>query len=273
MAGRAGWLLIGVTQNRVMEPIWDLKPQLANNRAFWLGYGAEDRQDNGLTLYRSGLPNAQLNGVLRVAPGSLDRTCVPAVQRWLGGVPWQWWAGPDSDPEVPVHLLDAGAELIQTEPVMAVDLDRVTLGEAVPGLDIRPVTDGDLGGWVRAYGPSFGFPDAQLGPLTRLEQQRPDQDASLVRLAGWLDGRIVATAVLLDRCGVAGVYVVTTVAGYRRRGIGAAMTAAALRAGRERGRRTGTLQATAMGEPVYLRMGFQVVAKYQIFSLPPVSQH
>ncbi|HEX4254275.1 MAG TPA: GNAT family N-acetyltransferase [Streptosporangiaceae bacterium] len=255
-----------------MEPIWDLGPQLANNRVFWLGFGAEDRQDNGLTLYRSGLPDSQLNGVLRVAPGSLNRTCVPAAQRWLDGVPWRWWAGPDSDPELPVQLLSGGAELVQTQPVMSVDLDRVTPAEPVPGLDIREVTDGDLGAWVRAYAPSFGVPAEQFGPVTRLEQQRPGQDASEVRLAGWLDGQIVASSVLLDRCGVAGVYAVTTTAGYRRRGIGAAMTAAALRAGRERGRRIGTLQASSMGQPVYLRMGFQVVAEYQIFTLPPVSQ-
>jgi GNAT superfamily N-acetyltransferase len=252
-----------------MEPIWDLEPQLANCRAFWLGFGAEDRQDSGLALYRSGLPDAQLNGVLRVAPGSLNRTCVPAARRWLDGVPWRWWAGPDSDPELPVQLMAGGAELVQTQPVMAVDLDRVTPGEPVPGLVIRPVTDDDLGDWVRAYGPSFGVAPEQFGPVTRMERQRPDQDASLVRLAGWLDGRIVATSVLLDRCGVAGVYAVTTVDGYRRRGIGAAMTAAALRAGRARGRRTGTLQASSMGQRVYRRMGFEVVAEYQIFTLPP----
>ncbi|HYY19492.1 MAG TPA: hypothetical protein VE864_11675, partial [Streptosporangiaceae bacterium] len=92
-----------------MEPIYDLEPQLANNRAFWLGYGAEDRQDNGLTLYRSGLPDPQLNGVLRVAPGGLDRGCVPAAQRGLDGVPWLWWAGPDSDRELPAELLAYGA--------------------------------------------------------------------------------------------------------------------------------------------------------------------
>jgi hypothetical protein len=46
------------------------------------------------------------------------------------------------------------------------------------------------------------------------------------------------------------------------------MTAAALRAGRLRGRRIGTLQASSMGHPVCLRMGFQVVAEYRKFTLP-----
>jgi GNAT superfamily N-acetyltransferase len=264
----AGFLLTAVADNRVMEPIHDLEPQLANNRAFWLGYGSEDRQDDGITLYRSGLADAQLNGVLRVAPGNLDRDLVRAARQRLDGVPWTWWTGPDSDPGLPGLLRDSGAGLEQIAPKMAVDLDRFMPGEPVPGLAIREVATVELGDWVRAYGPSLGVPPDQFGPVTRLEEQRPDQDGRLVRFAGWLDGRIVGSAVLLDHCGVAGIYAVTTADGYRRRGIGAALTAAALRAGRERGRRVGTLQAGSMGRPVYRRMGFQVVAEYRVFSLP-----
>jgi GNAT superfamily N-acetyltransferase len=264
----AGFLLIAVADNRLMEPIHDLKPQLANNCAFWLGYGAEDRQDNELTLYRSGLADPQVNGVLRVAPGHLNRNLVRAARRRLEGVPWRWWTGPDSDPGLPGLPQDYGAEGSYTAPKMAVDLDRFVPGEPVPELAIREVATGELGHWVRAWGPSFGVPPDQFGPVTRLEEQRPDQDGRLVRFAGWLDGRIVGSAALLDHCGVAGIYAVTTVDGYRRRGIGAALTAAALRVGRERGRRVGTLQASSMGRPVYRRMGLQVVAEYRVFSLP-----
>src|ERR1700761_103311 len=132
-----------------MEPIHDLDPQLANNRKFWLGYGHEDRQADAITLYRSGLADAQLNGVLRVAPGNLDRELVRAARQRLDGVPWTWWTGPDSDPGLPGLLRDHGAEISQTAPKMAVDLDRVAPGEPVPGLAIREVTAGELGDWVR----------------------------------------------------------------------------------------------------------------------------
>jgi predicted acetyltransferase len=73
---------------------------------------------------------------------------------------------------------------------------------------------------------------------------------------------------MLEAHGAAGVYVVTTAEANRHQGIGAALTAAALREGRERGLRVGTLQASAMGEPVYRRMGFETVAEYQLFQLP-----
>ena len=46
----------------------DLGPQLANIRSFWLGYGVEDRADGDLVLYRSGIGDDELNGVLRLPP-------------------------------------------------------------------------------------------------------------------------------------------------------------------------------------------------------------
>jgi GNAT superfamily N-acetyltransferase len=251
-----------------MEAIRDLEPQLANCRAYWLGWGAEARQDDGISWYRSGLPHHELNGVLRLVPGLLDRDGIAGVRPRLDGVPWRWWAGPDSDPGLPGQLLALRAEQTATQPVMAVDLDQLFPAEPVPGLVIRAVAASDLAGWVRAYAPSFGVTPEQLDAVIRLEEQRPDPDGSVIRFAGWLDGRIVGSAVLSDRFGVAGIYSVTTAAGYRQRGIGAAMTAAALRAGQDRGRRIGTLQASPMGHPVYQRMGFQVVAEYRKFSLP-----
>lgn len=53
-----------------------------------------------------------------------------------------------------------------------------------------------------------------------------------------------------------------------RDGTSTALTSAALRAGRERGLRVGTLQASELGESVYRRMGFATVAEYQLFQLP-----
>lgn len=66
---------------------------------------------------------------------------------------------------------------------------------------------------------------------------------------------------------MAGIYAVTTAEPYRRRGIGTAITAAALRAGRDRGLRIGTLQATELGLPVYDRMGFEALGQYELFQL------
>lgn len=244
----------------------DLGPQTASAREFWLGYGSSERRDDVITAYRSGVADLQLNGVLRVR-GSVDQAMAAAAQT-VGDVPAVWWAGPDSDPGLAAALTARGAVEVERCPIMAIRLDEVPPGGGPGGLVIGESGDDELAEWVGAYGPSFGFPPALIPALVAMEAARPDPPGSLVRLAGRIDGEIAGTAALLDRHGVAGVYVVTTPASFRRRGIATALTAAALAIGRERGLTIGTLQATPDGEPVYQRMGFTTVGEYRLLRFP-----
>ncbi|MEU4270902.1 GNAT family N-acetyltransferase [Streptomyces sp. NPDC026092] len=70
---------------------------------------------------------------------------------------------------------------------------------------------------------------------------------------------------------MAGVYVVTTTEDQHRQGIGAALTVAALEAGRARGLTVGTLQSSPAGFPVYERLGFETVATYELFQISPTT--
>ena len=58
---------------------------------------------------------------------------------------------------------------------------------------------------------------------------------------------------------IAGIYDMGVAEPVRRQGIGTALTVAASRAARERGCRQVLLNATAMGEPVYVRAGFNAL--------------
>ncbi|WP_223168180.1 GNAT family N-acetyltransferase [Nonomuraea sp. SYSU D8015] len=251
----------------MVDSIADLEQQLANTRDYWLGWGRADRSAGDLTLYRSSVSHPQLNGVLRVGHGqSLDAVVAEAEGR-LRGVPWMWWVGPDSRSDLADHLLATGATEIGTMPVMAARVDRAISVDTPPELEIEQVAGPDsLREWVTAYAPSFGVAPDQVHHVIRAEDNRPDQSNGLVRFAGRWNGRLVGTSALLDRHGVAGIYVVTTAAEYRRRGIGTALTAAALREARERGLRVATLQASPDGAPVYHRMGFETVAGYRMFT-------
>jgi ribosomal protein S18 acetylase RimI-like enzyme len=86
---------------------------------------------------------------------------------------------------------------------------------------------------------------------------------------GYVHGRPVATSALIASDGVADVYNVATLPAYRGRGIGEAMTWHAVRKGVEAGCVIGSLQASAMGQPVYARMGFRTIAPYESYILPP----
>ena len=265
------------------NPLADLGPQLANIRSFWLGYGAQDRCDGELVLYRSGIPDSELNGVLRLPAGDPAGPLREAARR-LAGVPWQIWAGPDSGPGLAGDLLAAGATELHTAPVMAISLDRGGPGGAEPGfqaggqpglqagLEIAELAESDadgLAGWVHCYGTSFGIPPEALADQLAVERGRKDPPGALVRFAARADGTLAGTAALLIRHGVAGLYVITVLPGFRRRGLGTALTSAALAAARDRGLPLATLHATPDGDPVYRGMGFTEVGRYRHFSPPP----
>lgn len=250
-----------------MSSIHDLAPQLANARAFWLGYGTQSRrEDRGLSLYRSGLDSPALNGVMRWTGDSLDDAVEEAGER-LGDVPWMWWVGPDSRPESAERLLVRHAA-VQTvsQPVMAVRIAEAKMPEVPLGLSIREVVDPvTTRFWAQTVASVYGVRKHQIEDRVALEFRR---SGNITRFAGYFGGRVVATASLFDEHAVAGIFTVATAEGFRRRGFGAAMTAAVMQAGHERGLNIATLQSSPQGEPLYLRMGFQHVAEYRLFTLP-----
>jgi GNAT superfamily N-acetyltransferase len=82
------------------------------------------------------------------------------------------------------------------------------------------------------------------------------------------EGRPVASSAVVVVEGVAGVYMVGTAPSARRRGYGAALTWAAIDAGRAAGAEVAALNATEMGRPVYAQMGFRIFDPYAEWSLP-----
>src|SRR6185312_16047595 len=81
-------------------------------------------------------------------------------------------------------------------------------------------------------------------------------------------GAAVAVAVAFDHDGDCGVYNVATRPHARGRGLGTALTVEHLRAARERGCCTASLQSTPMAERVYARAGFRDLGRF-VEHVPP----
>ena len=111
----------------------------------------------------------------------------------------------------------------------------------------------------------FGLP-AQAGPifLTQHLLELPN-----VRLyVGYLEDEPACSSALIATGEVAGIYWVATLEGFRGRGLGEAITWEAVRGGVQMGCGLASLQASEMGQGLYARMGFDVVAEYLNFESP-----
>ena len=91
-----------------------------------------------------------------------------------------------------------------------------------------------------------------------------DPDVQL--FVGRLDKKPVATSIAIRSGDASGVYNVGTLPEARRRGVGSAVTWAAVGAGRAWGCDTVVLQSSVMGLSMYAEMGFRTVAPYVTFA-------
>src|SRR5207237_10779230 len=85
---------------------------------------------------------------------------------------------------------------------------------------------------------------------------------------GRIDGKMVTTATSLLSGDTAGVFQVGTLEQHRGKGLGNVMTGHAIKAAVDRGARISYLQSSALGYPVYEKMGFKPVLTHTMFERP-----
>jgi len=212
------------------------------------------------------LPPANAATLVRV-PADLPRVLAEARAFWHGyGVSWTLKAIGATGAAVATLAAAAGLTLGEVNPGL---LLSPLAGEAatVPGLLIRPVrTVADLHRFWETSAAGFGIDRVDLFASLYAPAALDLPDFTLY--LGLLDGVPVATAVRFTSYRIAGLGGVSTVAAYRGRGIGAAITWRAALDGLAEGCVASYLQATAMGFPVYRRMGFRHVSDHFQWPVP-----
>lgn len=236
----------------------DLAPLLDNWRNYLLGWGREYADS---AIFRSGVRLPGFNGVVRRDERAFGTQLADARQR-LDGVPWHWRVAPDDPSNTGARLLARGARLVATQPIMAARIADLVPG--VPPVGFRVREANDVAHWVTAGARHFGMPEAFRPAMIAGEQAMP---GAITRFDGRVEDRVVATAALFVSDGVAGVYAVGVAEQYRRRGIGAAITRAALDAAARQGIEIATLQSRDAAQALYARMGFRIATRCDIYSL------
>src|SRR5205085_2844432 len=140
---------------------------------------------------------------------------------------------------------------------------------AVDGVEMRRVADErdarDYAAVADAAFPAIGMPPGLLADLPA-EGFLRDDSAGFV---AYEDGHPLACASVVVARRVAGIQWVAVLDEARGRGLADACTRAASNAGFDLGADCAWLEASYMGEPVYLRMGFEEVFNYRIYVAPP----
>jgi GNAT superfamily N-acetyltransferase len=220
-----------------------------------------------VVAFATRLPLAVLNQLMVLERA--DLADVDAAADWLGGtrVPHEAVLRRDIGEEIADHLVGRGFERrAWVEPVMALRPPPATPVPAA-GVSVRAVEDERvLEQFVRA---TIDAGDAE--PIVRgmyVPSFVLDPDVRL--LVSALDGKPVGSAIAIRTGDTAGVYAVETRPAARRRGVGTAVTWAAVDAGRAWGCSMVVLQSSDMGFGVYSAMGFEVVDRLILMRGPAI---
>ncbi len=236
------------------------------------GPGCEVHEDRGITWFVTGMPDPLLNGVMtaRLAPEEVGRRVDELLAEFRKRrLPLEWTVGSSTVPQdLGRHLQAKGLTHVLVVPGMAMDLSKLPDEPLPPHLTIDWVERRrDLETFLRVFTTTFQIDDALLPRFADIRMGMPsDHREKSVAFLGRLNGRAVASAELFASGGVAGLYSVGTLPAVRGRGLGRAMTIAALHEGRARGYRIGALQGTETGVPVYRRLGFREYGRFEIYT-------
>jgi GNAT superfamily N-acetyltransferase len=205
-------------------------------------------------------------------PGEfLERARAFFGARGRGFAVWARSGEPD-DRDLIAAVEAGGLQMVYEMPEMV--LDRRTEERPPPdGIELRRVaspTDAkDYWEVATAAYASLGFP-----PEIFAFYEDPDGlwAENVAAFLARVDGRPAGIAMTIVSHDVAGIYWVGSTEEVRGRGLGWAVTAAAVNAGFDLGAEIASLQASSMGESLYRAMGFETIYNYRLYLSPLPSE-
>jgi len=247
----------------------------SSRQLFELDPGAEIEVGSGWVFGAGRSPHPVIsNAAFRVDDGLDPGELLERAQAFFAsrGRGFAVWArdGAAQDRDLIEAAKAAGLREVYAMPEMV--LDRRAEAHPPPaGVQLRRVVSaGDAADYWRvatgAYA-SIGFPPEIFAFYENHDGLTADNAVAFIADLG---DRPAGIAMTIVSHGVAGIYWVGTSDDARGRGLGSTVTAAAVNTGFDMGAEIASLQASPMGESLYLRMGFETIFNYQLLmSSPP----
>jgi len=185
--------------------------------------------------------NALLDRDLGATARTLAVDAMEAAYKSAGIERFAAWVH-ESDDAMRAELAARGYTIDQTTRAMGLSLDGITAPS--PSVELATAE------WCEylAYLQTFGLPAGLLSGT---------DPAAFHTLVAWRGGTAAATGIAFDHNRDCGVFNVTTLARWRRTGLGTALTAGLVHGAITRGCTTASLQSTAMAERIYASLGFR----------------
>jgi ribosomal protein S18 acetylase RimI-like enzyme len=237
--------------------------------------GGEAGEEHGLTWVSTGTPLRFYNGVIRTRldASDVDRIIDATLAQFRArGRLLAWWVMPGSRPaDLAARLRARGFEPRDHDLGMAADLSGLAASDPPAGVTVERVRSTEmLEEWLRVFGEGFNVPAPRLDEYRPLPFGVPPERSVFRYYLARAGAAPAATSLLFPAPAAAVLDEIATIPSMRRRGIGAAVTLAALRDARAMGYRTAVLVASEAGARVYRRLGFVPDGERVIYAPPGV---
>jgi hypothetical protein len=244
--------------------------EFSRESARWGDAGRLSERD-GYLLFATGTEFPVLcNGVVRLDDHVSAGVVLDAADRWFGDLGRGYTVmirDLDVDQDLEVEAKARGMLEVGNPPEM-VCRSRLDDRPPPPGAQLRWVVDEEgirdfIAVNTGAYG-TYGMPADVMPAMIAVGPRFLEPHVQTV--VAYLDERPVAAAQTVLSHGIAGVYWVGTVEHARGTGLGEVVTRAVTNRAFDLGARANTLQASPMGEPIYLRMGYETIYRYRSYT-------
>ncbi|MEN6375875.1 MAG: GNAT family N-acetyltransferase [Smithella sp.] len=256
-----------------MNIIKSIEETFFANCRYWGSLNSSIYNSGSIWAMTTDIESADLNMVWNEKPLTVDdRKTILEIKSHFrrNALPFWWWVFPCAQSQMTREMLKVeGFCLVESIPSLYADLTAVNIEECdTSSHAIQVRNKEELSLWEDVSFAGFDFPPEtrqQFHRFTATFKLNSDSPQKFF-LAFWKNKPVAASLLFLHE-NVGGIYFVCTLAQYRKKGIGLALTLATLRYARQAGVQYATLQSSPDGLRVYQKAGFKEYCRVDVYSL------